>query len=175
VYISNGGQLRYYTDSADRIIGSTLLTGQWYHIALSRSSGTTSLYVNGIRVGTTYTDSNDYGVAKPLIIGARYDGGNVASAYFDEFRVTKGLARYTANFGALTAEFTSDTNTALLLHFNNADDSSIVIEDDTLNSQDLRFSNGATATYVTLADHYRLRRLKYVQLQVLVYMVTTVL
>jgi hypothetical protein len=152
VYISNGGQLRYYTDSADRIIGSTLLTGQWYHIALSRSSGTTSLYVNGIRVGTTYTDSNDYGVAKPLIIGARYDGGNVASAYFDEFRVTKGLARYTANFVAPLSEFTSDIDTKLLLHFNNADDSSIVIDDDTLTSQDLRFSNGATATYVTLAD-----------------------
>jgi hypothetical protein len=153
VYIDAGGQLRFYSYSADRITGATLTTGQWYHIAVSRSGTSTRLFLNGQSQGTPWTVSPvDYGTAKPLVIGARWDGNNPFNGNIDEFRVTKGLARYTANFGALTAEFTSDTNTTLLLHFNNAGDSSIVIEDDTLNSQDLRFSNGATATYVTLAD-----------------------
>ena len=62
------------------------------------------------------------------------------------------MARYTSAFGTIAAEFTSDASTTLLLHFNTADDSSETIVDDTLNSQDLRFSGGATATYVTLAD-----------------------
>jgi hypothetical protein len=150
VYISNGGQLRYYTDSADRIIGSTLLTGQWYHIALSRSSGTTSLYVNGIRVGTTYTDSNDYGVAKPLIIGARYDGGNVASAYFDEFRVIKGTA-VTPPSGGPTTRALVTPETVLMARFDGENNSTTFI-DDVVYAQDVRFSGGATATEFTLTD-----------------------
>lgn len=153
VYVSNGGQIRYFTDSADRILGSTLLTGQWYHIALSRVSGTTSLYVNGSRVGSAYADSNNYGIAKPLTIGARYDGANPASAYFDEVRITKGISRYSgASLAVPTGEFDSDANTVLLLHFNNVDDSSVIIEDDTQIAQDVRFSGGATATAITLVD-----------------------
>lgn len=152
LYVSNGGQLRYYTDSADRIIGSTLLTGQFYHIAVSRESGNTRLFVNGSQVGSTYADANDYSTAKPLTIGSRFDGTNTVNANIDEVRISKNIARYTAGFGAISAEFTSDSNTVLLLHFNNIDDSSETIVDDTLNSQDLRFSGGATATYVTLAD-----------------------
>lgn len=153
VYVSNGGQIRYYTNSADRILGSSLLTGQWYHIALSRSSGVTSLYVNGSRVGSSYSDSNNYGIAKPLTIGARFDGGNPASAYFDEVRISKGISRYSgATLTVPISEFLSDSNTVLLLHFNNIDDSSIVIEDDTQIAQDIRFSGGATASAFTLVD-----------------------
>jgi hypothetical protein len=153
VYISNGGQIRYYTNSADRIIGSTLLTGQWYHIALSRISGTTSLYVDGTRVGSAYADSNDYGTTKPVTIGARFDGGNSASAYIDEFRISKEISRYSGSTLIVPAgEFTSDSNTVLLLHFNNIDDSSAIFEDDTLLAQDIRFSGGATADFITLTD-----------------------
>ena len=153
VYISNGGQIRYYTNSADRIIGSTLLTGQWYHIALSRISGTTSLYVDGTRVGSAYADSNDYGTTKPVTIGARFDGGNSASAYIDEFRISKEISRYSGSTLIVPAgEFTSDSDTVLLLHFNNIDDSSAIFEDDTLLAQDIRFSGGATADFITLTD-----------------------
>jgi len=59
------------------------------------------LYINGTQSGSTYADTNAYinGAARP-IIGA--DGGNTATqnyaGYIDELRVTKGYARYTANF-----------------------------------------------------------------------------
>ena len=153
VLVTAGGSVQFYSYNAFRITGPTLLVNTWYHIAVSRSAGTTKLYVNGASQGTPWVDSTDYDVAKPLIIGARWDGAAYSiDGYIDEVRVTKGLARYSANFVAPASEFTSDTDTKLLLHFNNADDSSIVIEDDTLNSQDIRFSNGATANFVTLAD-----------------------
>lgn len=153
VYISNGGQIRYFTNSADRILGSTLLTGQWYHIALSRSSGITSLYVNGSRVGSAYTDTNDYGSSKPVTIGARFDGSTPASGYIDELRISKGIARYSGSSLIVpSSEFLSDSNTVLLLHFNNVDDSSAIFEDDTQLAQDVRFSGGATATAITLTD-----------------------
>ena len=152
VYIDAGGELRFYSYSADRITGSTLTTGQWYHIAVSRNGNDTKLFLDGTLEGTWTVSPVDYGVAKPLIIGARWDGANKFDGNIDEFRVTNGLARYTSAFGAIVSPFTRDNNTVLLLHFDNADDSSETIVDDTINSQDLRFSNGASASYVTLAD-----------------------
>ena len=151
VYIDTGGGLRFYSYSLNRITGPTLTTGQWYHIAVSRTAGTTRLFVNGVSQGTPWVDITNYGVAKPLVIGSAWNGAQNLNGYVDEFRVST-TARYSADFGALTAEFVSDANTVLLLHFNNAVDESTIIVDDTLIAQDLRFSNGATAHYITLAD-----------------------
>ena len=152
VYIDAGGELRFYSYSADRITGTTLTTGQWYHIAVSRDGSNTRLFLDGTLEGTWTVSPVDYGIAKPLIIGARWDAANKLDGYVDEFRVTKGLARYTVAFTPITSQFTGDTDTKLLLHFNNITDGSTNIIDDIVNAQDLRFSNGATATYVTLAD-----------------------
>ena len=152
VYIDAGGELRFYSYSADRITGTTLVADTWYHIAISRSGNDTKLFLNGSLEGTWTVAATDYDVAKPLIIGARWDAANKLDGYIDEFRVTKGLARYTSAFVEPSSEFASDTDTKLLLHFNNAVDGANTIVDDTLNSQDLRFSNGATASFVTLAD-----------------------
>ena len=149
----NTGNPEVYINGATVLSSATTLTtSTWYHIAVSRSGTTMRLFVDGVQKDSA-TVSTDLGVAKPLVVGAKwstsaeYLDGNV-----DEIRISKGVARYTSAFGAIAAEFTSDASTTLLLHFNTADDSSEIIVDDTLNSQDLRFSGGATATYVTLAD-----------------------
>jgi hypothetical protein len=152
VYVHSDGELRFYSYNADRITGSTLTTATWYHIAVSRSGNDTKLFLNGAVEGTWTITPEDYDVAKPLVIGADWNGANKLNGYIDEFRVTKGLARYTAVFVAPLSAFVSDNNTKLLLHFNNAADGASTFTDDTLNSQDLRFSNGATASFVTLAD-----------------------
>ena len=152
VYVHSDGELRFYSYSSDRITGSTLVTGQFYHIAISRSGNDTKLFLNGVLEGTWTSSPADYDVAKPLIIGAAWNGAEKLDGYVDEFRVTKGLARYTAAFTAPLSEHVSDSDTKLLLHFNNAVDGANTITDDTTNSQDLRFSNGATATFCTLAD-----------------------
>jgi len=97
---------RYYVNGADRITGSTLSTGQWYHIAVSRSGTSTKLFVNGTQVGSTYTDSTVYTntINRPIIGG---DGNapntNLVNGYMDDVRITKGYARYTANFTPPTA------------------------------------------------------------------------
>jgi len=150
VYINAGGQLRYYSYNADRITGATLTTGIWYHIAVSRSGTTTRMFVNGVLQGA-WSAATDYGVAKPLRVGADWNTANTVNGYVDEVRISKGIARYTAAFGALVAAFVSDVYTQLLLHLDGLD-TSTTIDDDTLAAQDIRFSNGATATYVTLAN-----------------------
>lgn len=148
----NAGNPEVYINGVTVLASATTLsTSTWYHIAVSRSGTDLKLFVDGVEVDSA-VDSTDMGVAKPVIIGAKWSGlaeyldGNV-----DELRISKGVARYTSAFTAPLSEFVSDIDTKLLLHLNGTDTSTTFV-DDTLNSQDLRFSNGATATYVDLAD-----------------------
>lgn len=100
----NGASLRYYVNSVDRITGSNLTTGVWYHIAISRSGTSTKMFLNGVQDGSTYSDSTTY-ASGPLRIGADYNPSNYLNGYIDDLRVTNGIARYTANFTPPTAAF----------------------------------------------------------------------
>lgn len=104
VLYTNLGQIRYYVNAVDRITGSTLSANTWYHIALSRQSGNTRLFVDGVQVGSTYVDSNNY-VAAPIYIGKSLaDTSNIynLNGYIDDLRVTVGIGRYFQNFTAPT-------------------------------------------------------------------------
>ena len=80
-------------------------TGQWYHIAVCRASGSTRMFVNGTQVGSTYVDTTTY-LQTPVFIGSSYLGTTeLLNGYIDDMRVTKGLARYTANFTPPTTAF----------------------------------------------------------------------
>jgi hypothetical protein len=105
-----GGTIRYYTAGADRITGSALSTGQWYHIAVAKASGSTRLFINGTQSGSTYTDGNNYGTSAPLGVGTYWSAGapvttSTLNGYIQDLRITNGYARYTANFTAPTAAF----------------------------------------------------------------------
>ena len=107
IYINAANRINYYVNGADVIAGTTVTTtGVWYHIAICRSAGITKLFVNGIQEGSSYTDANSYvtQLNRP-IIGS--DGGptNLFTGYIDDLRITKGVARYTANFTPPTAPF----------------------------------------------------------------------
>ena len=95
--------LRYFTASGERISSSALSSGTWYHVALSRASGSTKLFIDGTQSGSTYTDSNNYGSSAPFVVGTYYNAGSLVTAdtlsgYVQDVRVTKGLARYTSTF-----------------------------------------------------------------------------
>jgi len=104
----DGTSLRYYVSGADRITaGTALSTGTWYHIAVSRSGTSTKMFLDGTQTGSTYTDSTSYinGANRPAL---GVDGGNLSNqlnGYIDDLRITKGVARYTANFTAPTKAF----------------------------------------------------------------------
>jgi hypothetical protein len=100
IYLSSG-QLRYWVNGADRITGGSLSTGTWYHIAVCRSGNSTKMFLDGIQVGSTYTDNNTYLTADVPLIGASAffrDGSAAINGYVTDFRVSKGVARYTDNF-----------------------------------------------------------------------------
>lgn len=81
---------------ADDIIGTTsLTTGNWYYVAVSRSSGTTRLYTNGSLDGSMTTVRN-YPSTNPVYIGA-IPSAVPLTGYIYDMRITKGVARYTGS------------------------------------------------------------------------------
>jgi hypothetical protein len=104
IYTNSSGTLAYYTNSNNRITGSSLSANTWYHIAVSRSGSSTKMFVNGTQTGSTYTDSANYvnPTSRPMIgadgFNSGIPGGNPMNGYIDDLRVTKGYARYTATF-----------------------------------------------------------------------------
>jgi hypothetical protein len=82
-------------------------TNTWYHIAITRSGTSLRAFVNGTQIGTTATNSNTYnGGNTHVVIGSSDFGSNrLLNAYIDDYRITKGYARYTANFTAPLSAF----------------------------------------------------------------------
>lgn len=75
----------------------------WKHFAFVRDSASTfTVYVDGVSVYTT-TLSTDFNVPCRLYFGNYGDSSTFG--YLDEFRITKGVARYTANFTPPTLAF----------------------------------------------------------------------
>jgi hypothetical protein len=112
LYYPGDGSLRYYASGADRITSpagtiSTSGTTSWHFVAISRVSGTTRLFVDGVQVGSSYADSTNYEASRIVIMQA---GDNLAGniglhGNIDDVRVTKGVGRYTVNFTPPTEPF----------------------------------------------------------------------
>jgi hypothetical protein len=84
--------------------GSTAFnTGQWYHIALVRNGNSWVVY----RDGTNYvsaTDSRSWGgSSNTLNVG--YGASTGVTGWLDVFRISKGIARWAANFTPPTVAY----------------------------------------------------------------------
>ncbi|QPB08155.1 baseplate wedge subunit [Synechococcus phage S-H9-1] len=108
------GSLNYYNGSAGILIsGSTLQDKRWYHLAAVRNSGTTTLYVDGVSVGSA-SDTDDYGVSAITIGKNSGNNLNQFNGYLSNFRIVKGTALYTSNFTPPTTQLTNISGTVLL-------------------------------------------------------------
>lgn len=82
---------------------ASLTLNSWVHVAISKVSGATKLYVNGVQSGPTYTDTNNYVSPAPVSMGADYVGANGYEGYATNMRIVKGVGVYTGNFTVPTA------------------------------------------------------------------------
>ena len=135
LFINTSGNIVYYTNSANRITSdSTVSINTWYHVALVRLSGSTTLYLNGTQTGSSYADTNTY-VASAQQIGASYNATAALTTFFNGYisnlRIVNGVGVYTTTFtpstttlpstqsprqfGTPSAGILSKTQTSLLL------------------------------------------------------------
>lgn len=103
------GQVRLFYNNGAGIFTivttTTLPTSQWNHIAAVKTSSGVTLYINGVSSGGTFAISGtpQSSASFPLSIGSH---SNISiNGRIDELRITKGVARYTANFTPPTAPF----------------------------------------------------------------------
>jgi len=83
-----------------------LATNTWYHVALVRSGTSFMLFQSGTQCGRTVT--NAYAVpdfASNARIGAMSTTARFFNGWLDEYRISKGVARWTSNFPPPTAPY----------------------------------------------------------------------
>lgn len=76
--------------------GGNLTLNTWAHVALTKSGATFRLFLNGVQIGSM-TSSAQPGVSLYAFVGKNYSEWYY-SGYIDDLRITRGVARYTANF-----------------------------------------------------------------------------
>jgi hypothetical protein len=114
-------QIRWYrydgTNYMYNTSGLTLVANTWTHIAVSRGGGVLKIFVGGV---SYYSQANSQSFAavntNPLRVGLQYygqassyvpgyGGPRYWPGYISDLRITKGHARYTANFTPPTGSF----------------------------------------------------------------------
>jgi hypothetical protein len=76
----------------------------WAHIALTRQGTTMRIFQNGISLGSA-TNSRNWNINNnPFFVMPDIVNTASGGAWFDDFRVTKGIARYTGTFTPPTTE-----------------------------------------------------------------------
>ena len=83
-------------------------TGTWYHVAVTRNTaGTLQIFIDGVSYASvSYATAIDIAASARPAIGIQFTTlTNDLDGYIDDLRVTKGFARYTANFTPPTDTF----------------------------------------------------------------------
>lgn len=92
-----------FTSTVYLASSTALTTSTWIHVAVTRASGTLRIFQNGTQTGSV-ANTVDFPNAGGLYIG-QSSTGQAMNGYIDDLRITKGYARYTANFTPPTAAF----------------------------------------------------------------------
>lgn len=78
----------------------------WYHIAVTKAAGTVRVFLNGTLQGSSFANSTTFASGATTVgylnVASYYDW---FPGYIDDLRITKGYARYTANFTVQTSQW----------------------------------------------------------------------
>ena len=106
------GELRFYSSSnnsswdiaSDARFGN-LTTNTWYHIAVVRNGSGFTGYVDGIGTFLVTSSASLLNNSDPVVVGSDTNNTSGFNGYISNLRITKGVARYTANFTPPTQPF----------------------------------------------------------------------
>jgi hypothetical protein len=124
----------------------------WQHIAVVRQGTNFTLYVNGLEKASTtlVTGTTIANAQGDITIGNSTPSSAYFIGYVDEIRISTGVSRFVSEFVPPTIAYTSDTNTALLLHFDRLNNSQYFVDDSDI-LQNIVFTN-ANNIPITLID-----------------------
>jgi hypothetical protein len=116
--ITNTGTLSYIVNNVKLIESTaTIPTGQWNHLALVHVGTNTNIYMNGVSIASTTTDSSNL-LTSTVKIGTNAFRSTATDTYFQGYlsniRVVKGTALYTGTFTPSTTPLPAVANTILL-------------------------------------------------------------
>jgi len=149
-------------DVASNLSAGSYSADTWTHVAIVRNGNDYVVYNQGVVIQTLDVTGKSFDGNQPINIGVNNNTDRL-SGYIDEFRITKGEARWTSDFsGSLpSAPHTSDANTKLLLHMDgDASASAHVVTSNgnpQLNATTTKFDGAmyfdGTGDYLTVPDH----------------------
>jgi hypothetical protein len=92
--------------------GRALAADTWYHIAITRASGVLYFFVNGELdwSDNTQTSTEWQNNTPTFKVGNDGSGGGSMTYWIDEFRISKGIARWTEAFTPPTEAYSSSQN-----------------------------------------------------------------
>jgi hypothetical protein len=120
LYRFSDNNLYFYTNSSgtNKItatsINAATYGNRWVHVALTRQSGSTKVFLNGTQVGSTFTSDTTNYTGTTMYIGKDPGGATYFTGYISNFRIITGTALYTSSFTPSTTPLTAIANTQLL-------------------------------------------------------------
>ena len=100
----------------------TPVLNTWYHFAITKSSSTTRIFINGVSQTLTTNSLTINAVTGTLNIARSSSVSgyfHYTIGYISDFRIVKGTALYTTTFTPPTSPLTAITNTSLLTNMTN--------------------------------------------------------
>jgi hypothetical protein len=103
---SYNNQLNLWKSGAEVIApAGTITLNTWTHVAWTRSGSSNRLFINGVQVGATTSDSTDY-TSNAIYVGASRLGTLAWPGFLSNVRIVKGTAVYTSSFTPSTTPLT---------------------------------------------------------------------
>jgi hypothetical protein len=102
VNVTSGNKLQFSYTSSNLTGATSLAATTWYYFAVVRNgsaAGNLKIYINGTADATSAGAVTDnFNQTSIMYVGANRVGGSALNGYIDDLRITKGIARYTADF-----------------------------------------------------------------------------
>lgn len=168
VYMTSGRKIEgYFSSSATS--GSyiatftstgTLTLNQWTHVAVTRTGNNFTIFLNGVLDSTYASAGGSIGEQTSTSVGSFNSASYFFTGFIDDLRISKGLARYTANFTPPSATFITTgptqadpyySSVSLLLRSNGANGTTSFIDE---SPNPLTITNNGAVTINTSNKKY---------------------
>ena len=93
-------------NGGNTVTTSTYSINAWHHVALVRNGSTNTLYVDGVSAASN-SNTPTWASTPCIGVGRPYNDNTIGAyiGYINDLRITRGYARYTANFTPPTSAF----------------------------------------------------------------------